>query len=66
MTTSPGTTVRPFTADDVVFTFELFQAAPTGRWTHHVSNTPNVERAEVFDEGTVPFTCAPPARSSAR
>ncbi len=49
-----------FTADDVVFTFELFQAAPTGRWTHHVSNTPNVERAEVVNEGTVRFTCASP------
>jgi peptide/nickel transport system substrate-binding protein len=47
-----------FTADDVVFTFEFFKAAPTGRWTHHVSDIPTVETVEAVDEGTVRFTCA--------
>jgi peptide/nickel transport system substrate-binding protein len=49
-----------FTAEDVVFTFEFFKAAPTGRWTHHVSDIPTVETVTAIDEDTVRFTCAFP------
>lgn len=51
---------EPFTAGDVVFTFEFFKAAPTGRWTHHVSDTPNIETIEAIDDRTVRFGCADP------
>ncbi|MBW3591162.1 MAG: ABC transporter substrate-binding protein [Actinobacteria bacterium] len=47
-----------FTAADVVFTFEFFKAAPTGRWTHHVSDIPTIETVEAVDDNTVRFTCA--------
>ncbi|MEX2586868.1 MAG: ABC transporter substrate-binding protein [Actinomycetota bacterium] len=46
-----------FTADDVVFTFDFFKAAPTGRWTHHVSDVPTVETVEAVDDDTVRFVC---------
>lgn len=45
-------------ADDVVFTFEFFKAAPTGRWTHHVSDIPAVETVAAVDQDTIRFTCA--------
>lgn len=52
-----------FTADDVLFTFELFGAdehPPSGRWTHHVSDTPNITTVEALDEDTVRFRCGDP------
>lgn len=52
-----------FTAGDVVFTFDLFRAdehPPTGRWTHHVSDTPNITSVEALDEDTVRFRCGDP------
>jgi peptide/nickel transport system substrate-binding protein len=49
---------EPFDAADVVFTFELFKAAPTGRWTHHVSDIPTIETIQALDDATVRFTCA--------
>lgn len=51
---------KPFTADDVRFTFEYFrdERAVTGRYTHHVSEVPQVARVETIDETTVRFHCA--------
>ncbi|CAN5214636.1 ABC transporter substrate-binding protein [soil metagenome] len=48
-----------FTAEDVVFTFDYFRTAPTGRWTHHVSDVPDVTAA-VTEAGTVRLVCAFP------
>ncbi len=47
-----------FTAADVAFTVEYFKEAPTGRWTHHVSEVPEIERVEVVDDTTARFHCA--------
>ena len=32
-----------FTADDVVFTYNLYLNGPANRWTHHVSDVPRIE-----------------------
>lgn len=47
-----------FTVDDVVFTFEYAAAAPTGRWTHHITEIPEIASVEAIDDDTVRFTCA--------
>ncbi|QXQ11617.1 ABC transporter substrate-binding protein [Paeniglutamicibacter sp. Y32M11] len=47
----------PFTPDDVVFSFAYMHQAPTGRYTHHVNDTPYVERAVKVDADTVRFEC---------
>lgn len=49
-----------FTAEDVAFTVDYFKASPTGRWTHHVSEIPEIDRVEVVDETTAVFHCAFP------
>lgn len=49
-----------FTAADVAFTVDYFKESPTGRWTHHVSEVPEIERVEVVDESTAVFHCAYP------
>lgn len=49
---------RPFTADDVLFTFDYFRRAPTGRWTHHVSEVPEVAQVTALDARTVRLRCA--------
>jgi peptide/nickel transport system substrate-binding protein len=51
---------KPFTANDVVFTFELYRDGPPNRWTHHASQTPNMRRVEALDDLTVRITCAQP------
>jgi peptide/nickel transport system substrate-binding protein len=51
---------KPFTARDVVFTFELYRDGPPNRWTHHASQTPNMRRVEALDDLTVRITCAQP------
>jgi peptide/nickel transport system substrate-binding protein len=65
VTLRPGVTWhdgRPLTAEDVAFTFDYFRdVAPPGRWTHHVSDEPAYERAEVLDERTVRLRFAQPA-----
>jgi len=50
----------PFTPEDVKFTFEYYKASPTGRWTHHVSDVPTIDRIDVVGPATVRFTCAFP------
>ncbi len=53
---------QPLTAEDVAFTFDYFRdIAPPGRWTHHVTDEPSYERAEVVDDRTVRLFFAQPA-----
>src|SRR5690606_31892083 len=56
----------PFTPKDVVFSFEYMHTAPTGRYTHHVNDTPYVERAVQVDDDTVRFECRDACPSLAR
>lgn len=49
---------KPFTATDVVFTYDYFKKAPTGRWTHHVSDIPTIDVIHAVDTDTVRFVCA--------
>ncbi|MBW3615052.1 MAG: peptide ABC transporter substrate-binding protein [Actinobacteria bacterium] len=50
---------RPFTADDVAFTFRYFKTAPpVGSWTHHVNDVPTIQSSEIVDADTVRLTCA--------
>ncbi len=50
---------RPFSADDVAFTFQYFKTAPpVGSWTHHVNDVPTIEKAETLDADNVRLTCA--------
>lgn len=49
---------RPFTAQDVVFTYELYRDGEPNRWTHHASDSPDMERVEAVDDTTVRITCA--------
>jgi len=46
-----------FTPEDVVFSIAYMHQAPTGRYTHHVNDTPYVERAVKVDDDTVRFEC---------
>jgi len=52
---------RPLTAQDVKFTFDYFDQAPPGRWTHHVSDVPPYTGGEVVDERTVRLRFEAPA-----
>lgn len=49
---------EPFTADDVVFTFRYAIDAPTNRWTHHITDIPEIANVELVDVDTVRFRCA--------
>lgn len=51
---------EPFTAEDVKFTFDYFLEAPTGRWTHHISEVPHVDSVEIIDDATLRLGCAYP------
>ncbi|MCW0213095.1 MAG: ABC transporter substrate-binding protein [Pseudonocardia sp.] len=46
------------TAGDVAFTFHYAHAAPTGRFTHHVNEIPDISSVEVLAADKVRFTCA--------
>jgi len=48
----------PFTAADVAFTFHYARAAPTGRFTHHINEIPDVSSVTLLDTRKVRFTCA--------
>ncbi|MGH9224957.1 MAG: ABC transporter substrate-binding protein [Acidimicrobiales bacterium] len=52
---------RPLTAEDVKFTFEYMKKIPTGRYTHHVWESPVFSSAEVLDPLTVRLTFEEPA-----
>lgn len=45
------------TADDVVFSFHYMHQAPTGRFTHHVNDTPSISTVEATADGGVRFVC---------
>ena len=55
-----------FTPEDVVFSFEYMHDAPTGRYTHHVNDTPYVEKVAKVDDDTVRFECRDACPSLAR
>ncbi|MFE3617907.1 ABC transporter substrate-binding protein, partial [Streptomyces anulatus] len=55
-----------FTPADVVFSFEYMHKAPTGRYTHHVNDTPYVDRVSQIDADTVRFECRDACPSLAR
>lgn len=46
-----------FTPEDVVFSFNFMHQVPTGRYTHHVNDTPIIEQVVKMDEDTVRFEC---------
>jgi peptide/nickel transport system substrate-binding protein len=46
-----------FTPEDVVFSFHFMHAAPTGRFTHHVNDTPSISTIDVTGEHSVRFVC---------
>jgi peptide/nickel transport system substrate-binding protein len=54
---------RPVTADDIKFSFDYYLKAPgaSGRYAHHVSDSPPYERGEVVDARTVRFYYKAPA-----
>lgn len=55
-----------FTPEDVVFSFRYMHDAPTGRYTHHVNDTPYVDRVVQVDDDTVRFECRDACPSLAR
>jgi peptide/nickel transport system substrate-binding protein len=46
-----------FSADDVIFSFHFMHAAPTGRFTHHINDTPSISTVLPTDDGGVRFVC---------
>ena len=52
---------QPLTAEDVKFTFEYMKQIPTGRYTHHVWESPVFSSAEVIDPLTVKLSFEEPA-----
>lgn len=48
---------RPFTADDVKFTWDFFFRTEQGRYSHHVNDRPYMESSAVINPSTVSFTC---------
>lgn len=48
----------PFTAEDVKFTYEYYRDGPVNRYSHHVSDVPQISTITLLDESTVKFTCA--------
>lgn len=51
---------KSFTAADVAFTVRYFKTAESGRWTHHVTEVPEIARVEVLGKHRVRFHCAYP------
>jgi peptide/nickel transport system substrate-binding protein len=53
----------PFTADDVKFSFEYYQKMPqfSGRYAHHVADTPPLDRVDVVDPLTARIAFKQPA-----
>ncbi len=49
---------EPFDADDVVFSLGYFGAAPTGTYTHHVSEVPHIHEVTALSPYTVRLGCA--------
>jgi peptide/nickel transport system substrate-binding protein len=51
---------EPFDAADVAFSFDFFKKAPTGTYTHHVSDVPTIDSVEVLSPTQVRFHCGYP------
>lgn len=51
---------KPFTAQDVQFTFEYYRDGPPNRHSHHVSEAPRIDNIVVVDNQTVRFECGYP------
>ncbi len=49
-----------FTAEDVVFTYNLYLTGPANRWTHHVSDVPRIEKIEAVSPTRVRFEAPRP------
>lgn len=49
---------EPFTAEDVAFTINWFKGVPSGTYSHHVKEVPEIARVDVLDSHRVRFTCA--------
>jgi peptide/nickel transport system substrate-binding protein len=51
---------RPFSAEDVRFTFTYYRDGPQNRHSHHVSEVPHIKDVVATDPRTVRFVCAYP------
>lgn len=49
-----------FTAEDVVFTYNLYLTGPANRWTHHVSDVPRIETITAVSPTRVRFEAPRP------
>ena len=49
-----------FTAEDVVFTYNLYLTGPANRWTHHVSDVPRIEKITAVTPTRVRFEAPRP------
>jgi peptide/nickel transport system substrate-binding protein len=52
---------KPFTAEDVRFTYESFRDGSPNRYTHHVNDVPKIDQIVVDDPRTVRFVCNYPS-----
>ena len=48
---------RPFTAEDVKFTYESYRDGSPSRYTHHVNMVPKIDQIVIDDPRTVRFVC---------
>lgn len=48
---------EPFTPEDVIFSVDYMHKVPTGRYTHHTNDTPNIKDVVKVDSDTVRFDC---------
>jgi peptide/nickel transport system substrate-binding protein len=48
---------RPFTAEDVKFTYESYRDGSPNRYTHHVNAVPKIDQIVIDDARTVRFVC---------
>lgn len=56
----------PFTAEDVVFTYNYYRDGPPTRHAHHVSAVPRIDSIVATDAHTVRFVCGYPCPTLAR
>lgn len=57
---------QPFTAADVVFTYNYYRDGPPTRHAHHVSAVPRIDSIVEVDARTVRFVCGYPCPTLAR
>ncbi|MDF2721442.1 MAG: transporter substrate-binding protein [Paenibacillus sp.] len=54
---------KPFTAEDVKFTYEYYRDGPQNRYTHHVNEVPQIDKIDLVNDSTLKFSCAYPCPS---